>query len=224
MNKNPIFQDLKKFNFDGKKVLEGIIQNSSYHTVKQAMASLSCFTHPKTVGQTRNMSVFKTIRGKNNSDRGKFLSNDGQKIFMLDDNTSPTDAFLWANKIKRNYRDVQFNHIWPDNGDGEIYTSLANICITPSFLAKLTDNDPEIVSLLRFRAFELFNGFKPQNEQEPEKPDGYDLLQWAEPLSPQENLEQNYRQAMSTKSANRAVIAAKEIGWYFSNYSPDLLL
>jgi len=224
MNKVPIFQNLKNFDFDGKKALNAVIKTSDYHTVKQAIASLTCFTHPETVGQTQNKSLFKIIRCQNNSDREKFLLEDNQKTFMFDDNTSPTDTFLWANGIKRNYRDVQFNHIWSDDGDGGIYTSLANICVTPSFLAKLTDNDPDIVSLLRYRAYELFDGFKPKNEEPPEKPKEYNFLKWAKPLSPTDNLEQNYRQAMSTKPRNRAVKSAREIGWYFSNFSPDLSL
>jgi len=85
----------------------------------------------------------------------------------------------------------------------------------------LTDTDPEIRNLLRYRAYVLFEGFKPLSEPNPPKPNGYDDLVWADPLSEVNNLENNLREAMRTKPRDRTVNSAREIGWYFSEYAPD---
>jgi hypothetical protein len=63
---------------------------------------------------------------------------------MLDDNASPTDAFLWSAGIAKG-PDVQFNNLWSLSRDPDSYTALWNICATPAFLAKTTDgsNHPE---------------------------------------------------------------------------------
>jgi hypothetical protein len=39
----------------------------------------------------------------------------GRRV-LLDDNTSPTLAFLWAAGCQKG-PDVQFNHVWSDAGD-----------------------------------------------------------------------------------------------------------
>ena len=56
----------------------------------------------------------------------------------MDDNTSPTLAFKWAAQQGRG-PDIQFNHIYTGTNDPDLYTALWNICVTPAFLAKLTD-------------------------------------------------------------------------------------
>jgi hypothetical protein len=100
------------------------------------------------------------------------------------------------------------------------YTSLANLCMTPAFLAKLTDTDNEIRNLLRFRAYDL-HSYVPENVATPTKPDEYDALQWCPPMPAVLDLEQVFRQAMRTKPRDRTTISARELGWYFSEYHPD---
>lgn len=66
------------------------------------------------------------------------------------------DVFLWCNAVRRRPVDVEFNHLDADSQDDESYPCLANLCVTPSFLAKLTDTQALVRDLLRYRAFELY--------------------------------------------------------------------
>jgi hypothetical protein len=213
-------KSLKDFGFDGKAVLRIVIEASEYRSIPQAVAALTLFSNPITVGQTNNENLFRVIRCRSMSDRGKpELLVDGSRG-MLDDNTAPTDAFIWANGISRSaYQDVQFNHVWSSN-DVSMYTSLANICMTPAFLAKLTDTDGNVRELLRFRAFDLFNGFALIGNQ-PTMPQGYKDLIWAEPLPPVYDLEKRVRAEMIRKPKSRTVKSARELGWFFSSFMPD---
>ena len=218
---NSIRKDMRSFGFNGKVALEHLFATSEYRSIGQAVSALTLFSHPQTVAQTKALNVFQIIRAKNMSDRGLIIQGESGRV-MHDDNTSPTDLFLWANGIRRSeYCDVQFNHIWADSDEVTLYTSLANICLTPAFLAKLTDTDVMVRGLLRRRAYDLYNGFKPENMDIPIKLPGYDDLKWAAPMPPVADLERQLRLAMSTKTKSRAAISALEIGWFFSEYKPD---
>jgi hypothetical protein len=197
--------------------------------VAQAIASLTAFTHPQTVAATRKLNVFVTIR--NFAGRGTITDHPEWGPVMQDDNYSPTVTFLWANGIrsqrgatmKSRLGDVQFNHIWTVSQDVRAYTSLGNLCMTPSFLAKLTDTNNEIRELLRFRAYDLYS-YVPENVAVPTKPEGYDALRWCPPMPAVLDLEGAFRQAMRTKPRDRTTISARQLGWYFSDYQPDASL
>ena len=133
---------------------------------------------------------------------------------MLDDNKSPTDAFLWANALGRRGRDTQFNHVYAVSSDADAYTSLANICMTPAFLAKLTDTSSEVRALLAYRSFDLY-GWKPASFDPPARPEDYAALEWAAPLPPVPNVEDQLRRAMERKPKDRTVMAAEALGWLF---------
>ena len=215
-------RNLKDFGFDGKTVLRFVLEALEYQSISQAIAALTMFSHPQTVEQSRYRNLFRVIRCRVINERGKYQCLvDGSRI-MLDDNTAPTEAFIWANGISRStYQDVQFNHICPDSTDVSLYTNLANICVSPAFLAKLTDTDKEICELLRFRAYDLYGGFAPAGII-PNKPAVYDNLSWAAPLPPVYDLEHTFRMEMSRKRSNRTVRCAKELGWLFSSFEPDM--
>ncbi len=205
--------------YDGRAVLRDLLAASSYRTIAQAVASLTRWTHPKTVAQTEGKNVFLIVRCKSMADRGKDgVLADGSSA-MFDDNTGPTDAFLWANGIARgNFQDVQFNHVWQNSGLVERYTSLANPCVTPAFLAKLTDTDAEICAQLRYRAFELYGVWG--GDGVAVKPNEYDHLAWADPLPFVPDVEARFRMFMKGKSG-RTVSCARRLGWYFSGCLPD---
>lgn len=112
---------------------------------------------------------------------------------------------------------MQFNHVWQTASDVETYTSLANICVTPSFLAKLTDTDPEIAGVLRYRASELY-GFAPCGPVS--EPVGYRSLQWAELMPPVVDVESVLRAALRERRG-RTAECARRLGWLFSNFAPD---
>jgi hypothetical protein len=214
-------RDFHSFGYDGHAVLAETLKASVYGSLEQAVAALAVYAHPQTVAQTRGRNTFLVIRGESNGDRGKY-SDDGSVMF--DDNTAPTEAFVWPHRaMLANYRDVQFNHLWADSKTVSMYTNVANICLLPAFLSKLTDTDKHIRSLLQFRAFALF-GFLPPGHLAPMKPDNYDALIWADPLSPVRDLEATYRSAMLTKPKNRTRRSARELGWLFSDFQPDATL
>lgn len=203
---------------DGLAALESVIAASPYRTIEQAVASLTIFSHPETVRQTACQSFVRTVR--NAVRRGQVEDRGGVSI-AFDDNKSPTDAFLWCNGLKRRPRETQFNHVYANSADHECYTSLANLCATPSFLAKLTDTDERARALLRFRAFDLYRWVPPGLAQ-PEAPPGYRQLEWAHPLPPVANVEAMCRAVMARRPGDRTVKIARRIGWIFSGYESEV--
>lgn len=203
-------QTLQQLEFDGFQALQALIEASAYKSLAQAVASLTLFSHPDTVAQTGANAIFPIIR--NFKRRGEVDELDG-RLIGFDDNTSPTEAFSWANGLTRRPRDLQFNHVYSLSSDPACYTNLANICISPSFLAKLTDTDDDIQALLRYRSFDLY-GWHPETEKQPDKPHPYDDLIWAEPMLAKDNA----REALETQVRNRdnrttRIIA--QTGWLF---------
>ena len=230
MSDTNALRDLIDYGFDSRRALEEVIRSSSYRTTAQAIAALTKFSHPSTVAQTNNCNIFRTIRwtsGEVDNEgkvikRGHYSDHGDNNRVMLDDNHSPTNAFVWANgSALKACKDVQFNHVWFGAKDVRLYTSLANLCVTPAFLAKLTDTDKEICPLLRYRAYELYDGFKPCNQTVPPKPKGYDDLSWASTLPEMHNVEASMRSAIQATRNNRTVRSIQAIGWYFSEFSPE---
>ncbi len=211
---------LESFGFDGTAALEHALAHSPYGSLESAIASLSLFTHPDTVRQAGARALFRIIRARG-ADRGTLAQHaDGNRVLM-DDNTGPTDAFVWANGLRRgDLSDLQFCHVWQASSDPDAYTNLANLCLLPAFLAKLSDTHPRITALLRWRA-EEFYGWRPVNERATPRPVGIDGLEWADPLPSVGDLESALRAAMRTKPKSRTTISAREIGWVFSGYRPD---
>lgn len=206
---------LAEFGFDGRLALEALIAASRYRSVAQAVASLSIFSHPETVVQTGGRALFPTVRGV----PGTFGEVDGRAV-MFDDNKSPTDGFLWANGLNRRGRDTQFNHVYAVSQDAEAYTALPNVVMTPAFLAKLTDTDPEVRALLAWRSYDLY-GWVPQGYELPTRPAGYAALEWAAPLPAVSNLPDRLSQVMNRRPKDRTVIAAMRLGWLFGTSLDD---
>ncbi len=201
---------LVEFGLDGQAALSALIASSRYRTLAQAMASLALFSHPDTVAQTGGKAVFPCIRGA----PGAFSRiADGREV-MLDDNKSPTDAFLWCNGLNRRGRDTQFNHIWAASNDADAYTALPNLCMTPAFLAKLTDTNAETKALLAYRSWDLY-GWTPAGFEAPGRPDGYAALEWAAPLPPVRELRQRLAIVFARRAKDRTVLAASRLCWLF---------
>jgi hypothetical protein len=174
---------------------------------------------PATVEQTHGSAVFRTVRDYSRRGQLAVLA-DGRRI-MLDDNASPTDAFLWSAGLAKG-PDVQFNHLWSLSRDPDSYTALWNICATPAFLAKTTDgsNHPEVQAALRYRSYVLY-GRVPADQPVPAEPDGYRDLRWA-PLAPAvSDLERELRVRLSRNPKSRTAISCREVGWLFSDWAPD---
>lgn len=207
---------------DGIKALDAVLRRAGYASVTAAVAEHSVFLHPRTVAQTNGQPVFPVVRDMGRrGEIGKLL--DGRPI-LFDDNTTPTWTFLWAAGRNKGL-DVQFNHVWTDSSNPDLYTALWNLCATPAFLAKTTDghNHPEVREALRYRAYELY-GAHPLGQSSPLKPDGFDQLKWAALADPMLNLEAVYRTRLAGAPKSRMTIAAREIGWLFSGWQPDISL
>ncbi|MFT7419819.1 MAG: hypothetical protein ACI9QN_000737 [Arcticibacterium sp.] len=167
---------------DGKKALYEVLESSKYGSVAQAVASLTLFTHPETLKPLKNRNIFRVAR--NAKRRGEIDDN-----YMYDDNHIAQDVFLWANNMKKNeLTHVQFNHIYDAARSVENYTCLSNILVTPSFLAKLTDKDNDVLYLLKYRLNEVYN-YNPQ-KIDFKKPPNYDDLRWRNFLPYVEDIEQ----------------------------------
>lgn len=71
-------------------------------------------------------------------------------------------------------------HIWPGSCyDARYHTVIANLVLIPSPLAGLTDHDPDVISALKYRAFELY-AWHPVDAPPPSRPEGYPS-NWREP-------------------------------------------
>jgi len=205
-----------EFGYDGHAALSSLIASSPYRSLEQAIASLALFSHPGTVKQTNCLPVLRVIRRA--AMRGQIEMCGGISI-GLDDNKAPTDVFMWCNGFRKRPRDVHFNHIYAASDDAEAYTCLANLCVTPSFLSKLTDTDLGVRAILQFRAFELF-GWYPRGHLEPREPNGYKDLIWALTISPVDNVETQFLNALSRKPLDRTTQFANRLGHVFNGYTP----
>jgi hypothetical protein len=212
---------LSDFALDGRLALEHVVAASEYGSLTQAVASLVLFSHPSTVEPSAGKAIFRIVRATNNSDRGKIGDAVDGRPAVLDDNTGPTDTFLWANGIGRSaYRDVQFCHVWPRPRDPESYTSLANICVLPTFLAKLSDTHPEVARLLRGRAVGLY-GWKPDDAETADQAEVAELS-WAECLPPVADLAASLRAGIARNPRSRTAMSARTLGWLFgAGRQPD---
>jgi hypothetical protein len=209
----------EKIRFDGIKAFEQAITANVYKSIEDAVAQLTVFTHPETVvGVFKNANVFNAIRAKGENKRESF--NDNDKV-MYDDNHPAHCAFVYANGLQgKDYSEVQFNHLYVLSDRKAHYTSLANIVMTPAFLAKLTDTHKNIPTLLRYRSYKLY-GYDPLNQfqEDSTPPEGYDKLKWAEPLAPLDNVEESMRTRIygnrKKQYNNRLTRSIARVGWYF---------
>jgi hypothetical protein len=205
---------LLEFGLDGQVALEALIATSRYRTVPQAVASLTLFTHPETVAQTGGRALFPTIRGSAGAYGTYGEAPDGRPV-LLDDNKSAVDAFRWCNRLPSRCRETQINHIWAASRDPDAYTALPNLCMTPAFLAKLTDTNSEVKALLAYRSWDLY-GWRPSGLEPPERPAGYPALEWAAPLPVVSNLRERLHAVFLKRAKDRTVLAAQRLGWIWS--------
>jgi hypothetical protein len=208
-----------------ERLTDLLVRRAGYPSVVAAVTEHAIFLDPETVAQTGGSALFSTIRMRNVSERGSIDEVDGRRV-LLDDNTSPTDAFLWAAGIqRRKVRDMQFNHVWTASRDPDAYTALWNICATPAFLAKTTDgnNHPEVIAALRFRAYCLY-GTVPNGMPLPNEPAHYRELRWAPHPDALSDLAETVTARLRRTPKSRTTTACREIGWLFSEWEPDATL
>jgi hypothetical protein len=204
---------------DGKEKLKRVLHDAGYDSLVAAVAKHALFLHPDTVKQTTNKNLFRVVRAES-SRRGQIVRYDsGPGDVLLDDNNSPANVFRWAIE-DFSHDDVQFNHLYRDARTVEIYTSMANLCVTPAFLSKLTDTDVDVVAMLRYRAYDIY-GFVPPGSPKPDKPAGYEKLVWHPFPAALVSVEGTFRKQMATKPKDRTTISAAQVGWLYSGFEPD---
>lgn len=101
------------------------------------------------------------------------------------------------------------------------YTALWNLCVTPAYLAKVTDgsNSLEVQAALRRRSYELF-GHVPDGEAVPEAPPGYDDLVWRVPSPPPPpDLAAVLRERLAANQGSSPAASAREFGWLFGGWN-----
>lgn len=204
---------------DGAEALRAVLLRAGYLSVAAAVADHAVFLPPSTVEQTGGSALFPTIRDM--ARRGTYdVLPDGRHV-LLDDNGSPTDAFLWSAGLASG-PDVQYNHVWAASKDPDAYTALWNLVVTPAFLAKATDGaaNREVQDALRWRAFALY-GRVPTGQPVPVEPEGFSRFRWA-PFAPAvEHLERELRARLAANAKSRTAAACREVGWLFSGWQPD---
>jgi len=200
---------LVDFEYDGLTALGEVIAQSEFGSVVQAVASLSIFSHPDTVAQTKNKALFPIIRDFKK--RGTVGMVDG-RLVGFDDNWSPTAAFMWSNGIKKRPRDVQFNHVYALSDDPDSYTALTNVIASPAFLAKLTDTNDEVKAALQYRVYDLY-GWVPVDVPLPSRPEAYNKILWADPLPGCGNLRAVILGQLQRRPKDRITAMIKATGW-----------
>lgn len=100
-----------------------------------------------------------------------------------DNNTYANTAIKQACGFKRNELEgYEACHIWPKTTyDIRYHTCLANLVLLPRTLAGISDHYKPLSAALRYRAFKLY-GWKPAEENNPTKPEGYPLM-WSSPVA-----------------------------------------
>ncbi|CAB4736234.1 unannotated protein [freshwater metagenome] len=203
----------------GATALDDLVVRAGWSSVEAVVAANTVFLHPDTVAQAGSGAVFPVVRDPTRRGQLGELP-DGRKV-LFDDNATPTDVFLWAaNRIKG--PDVQFNHVWSRSKDPDSYTALWNLCCTPAFLAKTSDSHPGVVSMLRYRSYDLY-GVLPEGVGGPLRPGHYGELTWAAMPPTVDDLEAVFRARMRSAPLRRASVVARTIGWVFSD-GPDIAL
>lgn len=104
-----------------------------------------------------------------------------------------TDDNTYANKaLKRALgfnatalTDFEVCHIWPETCyDVRYHTTIANLVLLPRALASLSDHYPEVQRALRFRSFEVYDGWYPADYSLPSKSETYPPpSSWLKPVA-----------------------------------------
>jgi len=139
----------------------------------ELIARSATWAHPKIVARLmagdRHATWYPGIRRKKPDEvRGSFVQG-----VQLDDNSYANLAIKLAVFGRRGAQGYNACHVWPKTCyDPRYHTSIANLILLPAEIAKFTDDNDEVASVLQYRAFELF-GWKPDESAIPQRPNRY---------------------------------------------------
>lgn len=124
-------------------------------------------------------------RARHNEKRGEYKDD----TVRFDDNTHANTAIKTAilkglskygvhGNSKQAFKGFEACHIWPETCyDARYHTSVANIVLLPREIAGLTDHCKAVEDLLKYEAWKRF-GFKPAEEDIPQRPKNYSQIIW----------------------------------------------
>lgn len=154
-----------KININGGDVLSSAIDDSIRHMLMELVARTSIWVPKEKVTEE---PVYPNVRRGRKEDKGREI--EGIKI---DDNTYANAAIKRAISKDIKFEDFEVCHIWPGTTYDERYhTLLQNLVMLPRALAALSDHLEEAISVLKYRAWELY-GWHPAGTQIPQKPAFY---------------------------------------------------
>ncbi|MCM1153564.1 MAG: hypothetical protein NC328_07930 [Muribaculum sp.] len=151
-----------KITINGRDVLSSAIDESIRSMLMELVARTSIWV-PK--GKVKDTPVYPNVKRGRKEDKGCEIA--GIKI---DDNTYANVAIKKAISKDVKFEDFEVCHIWPGTTYDEHYhTLLQNLVMLPRALAALSDHMEDVISVLKYRAWELY-GWHPADEQIPQKP------------------------------------------------------
>ena len=124
-------------------------------------------------------------RARHNEKRGEYKDD----VVRFDDNTHANTAIKTAvlkglskygihGSSKQIFNGFEACHIWPNTCyDARYHTSVANIVLLPREIAGMTDHCEAVEELLKYEAWKRF-GFKPVEEDVPQRPKNYNQIVW----------------------------------------------
>ena len=172
----------KKISVDGNAIL----LHDAFNTIKNPLIDLvaqsSIWVSPERVSTT---AIYPNVKRGAPKDRGRII--DGIRI---DDNTYANRALKEAISKSVKFENYEVCHIWPyTTYDERYHTLLQNLVMIPRVLARLSDYYPEVINVLKYRAWELYK-WCPEGSEIPAKPDYYPL-NWGTAVPDLSNLSDN---------------------------------
>lgn len=148
-----------KYKIDGNDELNKALEELNIDLGK-LIALTSIWANPKVFDSLREQKQYGfwylNIRRSRHKGEARRQTING---ILLDDNSKAKQAIKLATGVKEitNYNAC---HVYPKSCyDEKYYTCIANIVLIPVPLAGLTDHHPEIIEILKYKAFELFNWY-----------------------------------------------------------------
>lgn len=158
------------------------------------IAKTALFVSPETAqylksNNTNDEYIWRENCKRKESSKGKKgYADDG---IYLDDNTIANGAIKKAlGYDPKEFYEYEVCHIWHKSCyDIRYHTSIVNLVLIPRSIAALSDFNIDIIKLLQYRAYELYNWYPKTykidgsdfNPSQPQKPNNYNY-EWQEPL------------------------------------------
>ncbi len=127
--------------------------------LRAAVLDTTWFVAPEVVAQTEGLPVVNAIR-LTSGERKNAPNADGT---FVSDNFPPHYAFCSAIAERRDPKSTELCHIYGGRGEAReafLYTNLANLCLMPACLAKLSSASYRVEALLKECSYVLY-GFDP---------------------------------------------------------------